>query len=300
MKGNLFLGHGRGAVGDIVFTRVNGQQIARARNRQPHDRKSYSQEGIRASFSSAAKFFSFLPSKLFRYAFEFKGPRSSDYNAFIALNYDKGCMLTAEQFSDPSFFPFGEFRTSTGSLQSIKVGSVGDEHIVMFPGSFTTGTELSTWGEFSQLLINEGSYKNGDVITFCYISTGLSDDETAARVFLNPCPNASSLIKQFIVDSSDSRSFEELGYLGADVRSNAIDLYVDVDELPFAYESYGVFVIHSRKTRGQVLSSDSSIIWNTIIEEKSIDIMNTSTYQNEVKRARGARNGGILDGGYYE
>lgn len=34
-KGNLFLGFGRGKVGDVVFSRVGGEQIARARNRAP-------------------------------------------------------------------------------------------------------------------------------------------------------------------------------------------------------------------------------------------------------------------------
>ncbi len=34
-KGNLFLGFARGKVGDVVFSRVDGEQVARARNRSP-------------------------------------------------------------------------------------------------------------------------------------------------------------------------------------------------------------------------------------------------------------------------
>lgn len=34
-KGNLFLGMARGKVGDVVFSRVGGEQVARARNRSP-------------------------------------------------------------------------------------------------------------------------------------------------------------------------------------------------------------------------------------------------------------------------
>lgn len=34
-KDNLFLGFGRGKIGDVVFSRVGGQQVARARNRSP-------------------------------------------------------------------------------------------------------------------------------------------------------------------------------------------------------------------------------------------------------------------------
>lgn len=36
-KGNLFLGFGRGKLGDVVFTRTNGEQVARARNRSPRN-----------------------------------------------------------------------------------------------------------------------------------------------------------------------------------------------------------------------------------------------------------------------
>ena len=36
-KGNLFLGFGRGKVGDVVFSRANGEQVTRARNRAPRN-----------------------------------------------------------------------------------------------------------------------------------------------------------------------------------------------------------------------------------------------------------------------
>lgn len=39
-KGNLFLGTGRGAVGDVVFTRIDGEQVARVRNRAPKNKQT--------------------------------------------------------------------------------------------------------------------------------------------------------------------------------------------------------------------------------------------------------------------
>lgn len=39
-KGNLFLGFGRGKVGDVVFSRLDGEQVARARNRSPRNPKT--------------------------------------------------------------------------------------------------------------------------------------------------------------------------------------------------------------------------------------------------------------------
>lgn len=42
-KGNLLLGYSRGKIGDVVLTRFNGQQVARARNRNPKNPKSMGQ-----------------------------------------------------------------------------------------------------------------------------------------------------------------------------------------------------------------------------------------------------------------
>jgi hypothetical protein len=39
-KGNLFLGMARGSVGDVTFTHVDGEQVARARNRAPKNPKT--------------------------------------------------------------------------------------------------------------------------------------------------------------------------------------------------------------------------------------------------------------------
>lgn len=36
-KGNMFLGHARGKVGDVVFSRQNGEQVTRTRNRHPRN-----------------------------------------------------------------------------------------------------------------------------------------------------------------------------------------------------------------------------------------------------------------------
>ena len=48
-KGNLFLGMGRGSVGDVTFYRADGQQLSRARNRKPRNPKTNAQLIQRAS-----------------------------------------------------------------------------------------------------------------------------------------------------------------------------------------------------------------------------------------------------------
>lgn len=57
-KGNLFLGMGRGKVGDVVFYRMNGQQMARVRNRTPKNPRSNEQLYQRAIISTVMKAYS--------------------------------------------------------------------------------------------------------------------------------------------------------------------------------------------------------------------------------------------------
>lgn len=59
-KGNLFLGYGRGKVGDVVLYHQYGEQIARARNRHPNNPKTPLQLAQRVFQKTAAQAYSFL------------------------------------------------------------------------------------------------------------------------------------------------------------------------------------------------------------------------------------------------
>ena len=54
-KGNLFLGFGRGSVGDTVLYRAYGEQITRARNRNPKNPKSAKQAVQRMVLATSSK-----------------------------------------------------------------------------------------------------------------------------------------------------------------------------------------------------------------------------------------------------
>jgi hypothetical protein len=59
-KDNLFLGFGRGSVGDVVFSRINGQQVARARNRSPRNPQSPLQLLQRVVLKTSASAYSLM------------------------------------------------------------------------------------------------------------------------------------------------------------------------------------------------------------------------------------------------
>lgn len=87
-KGNLFLGMGRGSVGDVVFYRANGQQLSRARNRAPRNPKSDAQliqRAISATISQAYK----AGKVIFDHSFEGKEVPLGNQRRFLSANMRK-------------------------------------------------------------------------------------------------------------------------------------------------------------------------------------------------------------------
>lgn len=87
-KGNLFLGQGRGSVGDVVFYRANGQQLARSRNRSPRNPKTDAQllqRAISATIVQAYK----AGKVIFDHAFEGKSVPVGCQRRFLSVNMRK-------------------------------------------------------------------------------------------------------------------------------------------------------------------------------------------------------------------
>lgn len=83
-KGNLFLGYGSGAVGDIVLYRSMGEQLSRARVRHPRNPRTVPQLYQRAIMATVLGFYS-LGREIFDHSFEGLGTAGS-YRRFMRLN----------------------------------------------------------------------------------------------------------------------------------------------------------------------------------------------------------------------
>lgn len=295
MKGNMLLGHARGAVGDIVFTRINGQQVARARNRHPQDAKSSSQEGLRATFSTAAKFFSLFPSNFFKYAFERKRKGESDYNAYMRYNYNKGGMITQEQMSDPNWFPYGEFKMTQGSLSVISVHNEGIFANMSVQGSGESLGPVMKVGELSKWLVSTGDWQTGDLFTVVMMYNGWNDDAIDEAEFLQPCPNWGRQILQFEINENSEEALSKFGFGEVICYSDFARLQISESLQHFGYGA-GYAAIHSRKVNGRVLVSDSQLWYASTYWNKTLDVMQQTSYEEEIKRARGAKDNPILYG----
>lgn len=84
-KGNLFLGLGRGKIGDIVLYRKNGEQVARTRNRAPRNPKSNGQLYQRAIMATIMQAYS-AGKAIFDHSFQNRSVGGANMNEFMSRN----------------------------------------------------------------------------------------------------------------------------------------------------------------------------------------------------------------------
>lgn len=212
-KDNLFLGMARGSVGDVTFSRLNGVQVARARNRAPRNPQSPAQMVQRIVVSTVGKAYSFM-SRICDHSFEnFEGAQMSQRKFMevnVALLRDKLADVLAYpveevvKSSDITNFTFkndfspviNEYKISAGSLPTISLITLGEgvdtaykSTIPFDPGDLTTTT--ITYADIIRLL----GLQRGDQLTFIQVTNdgraplrdkALMNGFRYARVILDP------------------------------------------------------------------------------------------------------------------
>lgn len=84
-KGNMFQGMARGKVGDVVFSRTNGEQISRVRNRHPNNPRTNKQMYQRAVMATVMQAYS-AGKAIFDHAFQGKAVGAENQRAFLSKN----------------------------------------------------------------------------------------------------------------------------------------------------------------------------------------------------------------------
>lgn len=84
-KGNMLQGMARGKVGDVVFSRLNGQQISRVRNRQPYNPRTNKQLYQRAIMATVMLAYS-AGKEIFNHSFQGKAVGADNQREFMRQN----------------------------------------------------------------------------------------------------------------------------------------------------------------------------------------------------------------------
>lgn len=244
-KDNLFLGMARGKVGDVVFSRLNGVQVSRARNRAPHNPQSPAQMVQRIIMSTVGKAYSFMQ-PICDHSFEGFETGQLSQRKFMEVNV--GIMRdsvadvlaypveevvkasTAYNFSYKNEYQpvINRYMLSAGSLPSIQLFSDGD---VVLPSIPLDNTELTTATLTYADVIRCLGCQRGDQITFIQAThdntkTGHERDLMTgfrfARVILEPA--SGDLTAKFIGTGdtiNDPNERNEGGFSGLYVQTRA-------------------------------------------------------------------------------
>lgn len=143
-KGNLFQGMGRGKVGDVVFSRLNGEQISRVRNRHPKNPRSNSQLYQRAIMATVMQAYS-AGKAIFDHSFEGYAVGAQNQRRFLSLNAKMLRQLVATDINTPL----------TGNNQKARVVAPGVSVPVADPFIISRGSYQQTLFELDPA---DGSY----------------------------------------------------------------------------------------------------------------------------------------------
>ena len=99
-RGNIFLGMGRGSIGDVTFYRADGQQLSRVRNRRPKNPKSQAQLYQRAIMATVIKAYQ-AGKEIFDHAFQGYSVGSQCQRQFMSLNTKMLRQLVATDINTP-------------------------------------------------------------------------------------------------------------------------------------------------------------------------------------------------------
>lgn len=263
-KGNVLLGMARGAVGDVVFSHLKGQQVARARNRQPANPRTSSQMYQRALFTDAVKFFTRGRRNLFQFAFENKKANESDYNAFMRENAKRGVVISKAAFDNYGYPALGNFIMSKGTLPPMVGSSLTNRGMTIEKTfSATEAPAVATLGDISKILINGVDILAGDIITFVTI---VVNDNTNVPSVDGVGGNTTWVINQIQLDSNSTQPLIDYGLTAAQVFSEGsavVNVTQGIDTILNTTIAAGV-VIHSRNTANGVRVSTEELKLNSV------------------------------------
>lgn len=273
-KGNMLLGYSRGSVGDVTFYRSGGSQRARARNRNPNNPRTRSQQTQRAIFSNAVKFYKLCVTNFFKFAYENKKQNESDYNAYMRENVARSCMMSRSAYYCEPYPALGNWLVTRGSLQTISNVESDNTKTPKFSFGVSTSasfTENTTIAEISNILLQSSEYQVGDIVTILEVDTAVSEAIPTATPDKTKY-SAGAIVLQFLVDPNNQQAWSSV-YSATPVawswksqNGNLALFYGATEEIGDVLWASGLHqfaVIHSRNTSDGLKVSTQEVVMNT-------------------------------------
>lgn len=288
------MGMARGKVGDVVLTRLAGEQVARARNRAPKNPKTTKQMAQRAALATCVEFYTRGVKNLFKFAFESKKPSESDYNAFVRANI--GIIPVQSHKSLVENGPvFGPIIMSQGSLPNLAQGVVDEgASFALTNLNLPAGADALTIGQLSQQIMDANGVLEGDIVTIVGISCvdGIQHFDLAEAIAAGELATFKGAqkwhIKQFTLDPNDTALVSTLGIFKMDdVEVGSTFIGLDWSMLGgFGWDDSHVLMacaILSRNTASGVKVSTTSLT-ESVATAKTSEIGTSNEWRQYVAR----------------
>lgn len=293
----MFLGFARGKVGSVVFSRRKGEQITRSRNENPANPRTMSQQEQRVKMIAPVQFYKTAVSTFFKFAFDDKKEKESDYNAFIRRNLREvpGPYFTKNMYNlkYPAFAPWIVSGSSFPQIMA-DVSYYNDDFIkIAIPVAINSSstTHTATVGEVSKEIIAAyPQLQDGDMLTFL-IGADTEGGENLANGTVAYYGNKKFYYLQFVLDTfstvemnnpeTDKLKAGQIGlsYHGDTPESSGLEqggtyLMASFDLGVGNYIAYIYGIIQTRKTNSKVLASNCALQMNGLASEY-YDVLST-------------------------
>lgn len=249
-KGNMFLSQARGKVGSVVFSVIKGQQVERVHNPSPSNPRTNSQQAQRSLLANMTKFYKRGTKNFYKFAYEDRTIRESDFNAFARKNTMRGVYMPKELYDHAGTPALGKYIVSDGSITTnIQDYFSGENYGVIVPGT----AAITTVGAFSAALIAQSpNIVEGDIFTMV-----LADSDFGAEM-ITAGEAPTWTIFQFYLNTADLRPLAQIGLKDIALPTGTSGRYIGVDIAGVDRASFGATII-SRNTPSKLLVSTSEL-----------------------------------------
>ena len=249
-KGNMFLSQARGKVGSVVFSVIKGQQVERVYNPSPANPRTNGQQAQRSLLANMTKFYKRGTKNFYKFAYEDRTIRESDFNAFARKNTMRGVYMPKELYDHAGTPALGKYIVSDGSIATnIADYFSGENYGVLVPGT----TAITTVGQLSAALMTQSpGIASGDIFTMV-----LADSEFGAEM-MSAGDEPTWTIYQFFIDPSDLRPLASVGLSDIVEPYLTTSRFIGVDIAGVDRASFGATII-SRNTPAGLLVSTSEV-----------------------------------------
>lgn len=279
-------GRRRGSVGNETYTITRGQNIVKEKVLQPLNPRTERQQTQRAKFASAVDFYKFATRNFFKFAYEDKASKESDYNAYMRWNTGLGIIfprpeseikirLVGENGEWPMVAPWklteGRLAGVDYTAEYVMLSNDEDHNLarVRMESDYYRADmgEATTIGEASADLVEAGMASLGDILTFVffYQSKSIGGGISATPGNLNFFE-----YRQIIIDTTDNRPLSALGFnsitIGADTTNEKTYLAGNIKIFNQSAAASSICacdaVIRSRKVAGGLEVSSATLKLN--------------------------------------